>query len=140
MALSRSDLDQLAEDTYHDRRVTGMVFCGRCGYNLHTLPYVYRCPECGNPYNARPLKMQGIFFPHAVYPPFVEMFAAVFFGVIAFFLLIAALKPVDEMRLILGAILAVLTGVFAGRALQQFQRFLQFRSLAKRIEKEEEAQ
>ena len=137
MALSRRELDELADDTYHNRRITGSVYCGRCGYNLHTLPYIHRCPECGNAFNARPLQMKGIFFPQAVYPPVKETLATAFFGVIAFLLLTAALKPLDEARLFLGVIFAAITGAFAGRAVQQFQRFLKFRSLSKRIAEEE---
>ena len=137
MALSRRELDELADDTYHNRRITGSVYCGRCGYNLHTLPHIHRCPECGNPYNARPLQMKGIFFPQAVYPPVKETLATAFFGVIAFLLLTAALKPLDETRLLFGVIFAAITGAFAGRAVQQFQRFLKFRSLSKRIAEEE---
>lgn len=46
-----------------DRRIISDAYCGRCGYNLRTLPYIYSCPECGNPYNARPLTLRGIFVP-----------------------------------------------------------------------------
>ena len=137
MALSNRELDEIAEDTYHNRRITGSIFCGRCGYNLRTLPHVYICPECGNRYNARPLKMKGIFFPRAVYPPFVDMALTGFFGVIAFLLLISALKPLDEGRLFIGVVFAVLTGLFAGRVAQKFQHFIKFRSLSKRIAEDE---
>ena len=138
MVLSRHELEELADDTYRDRRITGSTFCGRCGYNLRTLPYVYRCPECGNAYNARPLKMKGIFFPQAVYPPVKETLATAFFGVIAVLLLISALKPLNEGRLFMGVAFTAITGVFAGRAVHKFQHFFKFWSLYKRIAEEEE--
>ncbi|MHC4697163.1 MAG: hypothetical protein ACYTFA_10505 [Planctomycetota bacterium] len=138
MSLSRHELEELADDTYRDRRIKGSTFCGRCGYNLRTLPYVYRCPECGNAYNARPLKMKGIFFPQAVYPPVKEMVATAFFSVIGVLLLISAIKPLDQGRLIFGVIFIAITGVFAGQVVHKFQHFFTFWSLAKRIAEEEE--
>lgn len=36
------------------------LFCAKCGYNLRTRPIISRCPECGNDYDARPVKMTGI--------------------------------------------------------------------------------
>lgn len=69
MSLSSEELAKLAEEIYTDRRITMSTYCGRCGQNLRTLPYVYRCPECGNAYNARPLKQEGVFSAdHARFP------------------------------------------------------------------------
>ena len=67
MPLSSNDLERLSDDIYKNRRITGLVYCGTCGYCLKTLPYVYQCPECGGSYNARPLSMQGIFMPQVAY-------------------------------------------------------------------------
>ena len=61
MVLSENELDRLADEMYLDRRIAHSVYCGECGYNLRTLPYAGRCPECGGEYNARPLIMKGIF-------------------------------------------------------------------------------
>ncbi len=138
MVLSRHELEELSDDTYRDRRIKESTFCGRCGYNLRTLPFVYRCPECGNAYNARPLKMKGIFFPHAVYPPVKEIVATAFCGVIAVLLLISAIKPLDEGRLVFGVVFTAITGVFAGQVVHKFQHFFTFWSLSNRIAKEEE--
>ena len=36
------------------------LFCAKCGYNLRTRPTIGRCSECGNEYNADPVRMTGI--------------------------------------------------------------------------------
>jgi len=74
MSLTSDELQRLSEDIYTDRRITMSTYCGRCGHNLRTLPYVYSCPECGNSYNARPLKLEGIFTPEQVRFPFGNIF------------------------------------------------------------------
>ena len=78
MGMSRSDLERLADDTLKGRILLSSTYCERCGYNLRTLPYVYTCPECGNQYNARPLKMKGIFQPHTTRVPVGDVAAGVF--------------------------------------------------------------
>lgn len=90
MVVGSRDLDRIADDIDKERVITSSVYCGRCGYNLRTLPFLYQCPECGNEYNARPLKMIGIFNPYAATFPTRDVlitlacaFVAVLFGVSA---------------------------------------------------------
>lgn len=70
MHLSNEELVRISEEIYTDRRISSSTYCGRCGYNLRTLPYVGTCPECGSDYNARPLKWEGIFTAEQVRFPF----------------------------------------------------------------------
>ena len=79
MVIIRNDLDRLADDQYQDRRITTSTYCGNCGYNLRTLPYIYTCPECGHEYNARPLVRRGIFDPSEAEIPWWHMAGVVFF-------------------------------------------------------------
>ena len=51
-----------ADDSYR-ATIDRAIHCAQCGYNLFTLPTIGRCPECGSPYNADRIPMQGIFFP-----------------------------------------------------------------------------
>lgn len=77
MAFTREELDRLVDDIRDRGVITASVYCGKCGYNLRTLPYVYQCPECGNEYNARPLSRRGIFPTSPYYIPLREMLATV---------------------------------------------------------------
>ena len=40
MSFTSHELDHMADDIYRNRRITGPIFCEKCGYNLKTLPYV----------------------------------------------------------------------------------------------------
>ena len=59
------------------RTLSHSVFCDRCGYNLRCLRYVGRCPECGNAYNARPLKLKGIYHAFDLKLPVLDIFVAI---------------------------------------------------------------
>ncbi|UCE62189.1 MAG: hypothetical protein JSU63_10855 [Phycisphaerales bacterium] len=137
MGLSNSELESMADDIYRNRRITGSIYCGTCGYNLKTLPYVYRCPECGHHYNARPFAMKGIFFPQVTTPPVADPLAAVFFAAIAFPILCAAFTPFNGSMLFIGLTFAGLTAYFAGRAYVHFRAYQDYRSISKRIIEEE---
>ena len=95
MVVSHDDLDRLADDIYKNRRISGWIYCGNCGYNLRTLPYVYTCPECGHEYNARPLTMRGIFLPHEASFPLRDLAAllACVLGTVVFAVAHSAEKP-----------------------------------------------
>ena len=137
MALNSVELERLADDMYRDRRITGSVYCGRCGYNLKTLPYLYICPECGNQYNARPLKMKGIFSPHEMSIPFRDMLTTVFFaGVTALFAYSGA-QARDPFRFFVGMPGAVVTLVYGYLSCSRLLRFFEVRAIARRIAIEE---
>ena len=137
MALSGQDLERLADDQYKDRIITGSVYCGSCGYNLRTLPYIYTCPECGNQYNARPLKMTGIFTPHETYFPASEIAAALLCAPIAFVLIRGGIITADSGRVTLGALFCMIMVSFAVQAYMRLVRFIKARALARRIALEE---
>ena len=137
MALSSYDLDKLAADIYHDRLIGGSVYCGNCGYNLRTLPYTYRCPECGHEYNARPLTMRGIFLARDAAVPMSDILGTVFFGVAAYLFALGALSPVEPGRLLVSAVFVGLTMYHLTVGGYRFRRYLRAHSIARRIAAEE---
>lgn len=137
MALSSTDLDHIADDVYKDRIITGTLYCGNCGYNLHSLPYVHTCPECGNQYNARPLMMKGIFFPHETYFPASELAVVLLLAPIIFVFVWGGINPVEYDRLAFAATLAVIMTLFAVQGYRRFIRFCKFHTIARRIALEE---
>ena len=138
MALSRAELDRLAEDILADRIIVGNVYCGRCGYNLRMLPYMGRCPECGGEYNARPLRMQGIFDARLVVLPASDIFAAILTLGLGATLILSGIRPMVEWRLFWGAVSMVLGVFFARSSWVCMARFFYFRRIARRIEMDED--
>ena len=137
MVLGTDELERLADDAYKERRLSGTVYCGNCGYNLRTLFYVYRCPECGQEYNARPLVMKGIFLPQSISPPFADTAAVVFCGPIAYFLIDGATQPFEPTGFVMGILAAVLTVVYLWLAWRRWARLLKARLIAHRIAQDE---
>lgn len=79
MSMSPDDLDRLSQAVFTERRIDHSVFCSECGYNLRTLPYAGRCPECGGEYNARPAIRKGIYVSTEVVFPTLELVSVLFF-------------------------------------------------------------
>ena len=138
MVVGSDELERMAAEAYLDRAITGSLYCGDCGYNLHTLPYLYVCPECGNKYDARPLSMKGIFAPHEVEIPFRDVVAALACGVSSFILGNGAFSPPDLFRLSLGLVFAVFGAMFAWHAYVRTGRFVKGIVVMRRIEREQE--
>jgi predicted Zn-ribbon and HTH transcriptional regulator len=138
VGVGTTDLDRLADDMYKEYRIGGTVYCGNCGYNLRTLPYLYQCPECGNEYNARPLVMKGIFLPLSTSPPFVDMAAVVFCGPIAFFLIDGATQPFEPAGFTMGVLAAILTVVYFGICIRQWRTLIKTLVLLRRINRYED--
>ena len=139
MSLTGHDMEQIADEMYKDRRLRASVYCGQCGYNLRTLPYVYTCPECGNQYNARPRKMTGIFEPQEVFFPFTD-FGLAFLGAVSTALIIwvMAWPPEDIGLIIMAVILGALTIVFAWGGVVKTKRFVHTCRVAERVRRFEE--
>jgi hypothetical protein len=137
MGLSNYELEKLADEMYKDRIIRGSTYCGVCGYNLRTLPYIHVCPECGNHYNARPLKMDGIFVLHDTYFPLSELLAALFCGVFAVVVIASGVNPVEPNRLIIGLAGAAIAIAFAVVGYLRLRRFIRARVIALRIAREE---
>lgn len=57
---TRRELETLIEKTHGLGRIRVNLFCAECGYSLLHLPYVHRCPECGNAYNAHATRFRGV--------------------------------------------------------------------------------
>ncbi len=138
MVLSTGDLDRIADDMYKDRRITGTVFCGTCGYNLHSLPYAYRCPECGNRYNARPLKMTGIFTPNVTSFPTSDIAAMLFGALFAVWLIYNGVKLQEKGRFFIGLAFGIGTLFLAVRVYSAIASLLRTRAVARRIALEED--
>ncbi len=138
MGLSTDDMDRLADDMYKDRRITGTVYCGTCGYNLHSLPFSYRCPECGNRYNARPLKMTGIFTPQEMSFPMGDIAAMLFGAPFAVWLIYNGVKLQEKGRLFIGLVFGIGTLILAVRVYSAIAALLRTRAVARRIAMEED--
>ena len=133
MSLGGSELERLADEIYKDRRITGSVYCGNCGYNLHTLPHVYTCPECGNQYNARPLKMEGIFNPQEGVIPFLDFVSALLCGWAAYVFAPSEFRLWNVGALAFGMVFLCLAIIFAVRTYRRFRLFLKTRRIIRQI-------
>jgi len=137
MVVSHDELYRLADDIYKNRRITGWMYCGNCGYNLRTLPYVHTCPECGHEYNARPLTMRGIFLPHEARFPLRDLaaFLACVLGAVGF--AYWSVRPPRVAQLSLASLFAGLSLWFAAHTYKRLAAFLKAVDISRRIAKEE---
>ncbi|MEE9294206.1 MAG: hypothetical protein V3W34_04465 [Phycisphaerae bacterium] len=119
-----------------ERVITHSLYCGRCGYNLRYQTYVGLCSECGNPYNARPLIMQGIFMPHAMRLPFLDMLVALLCLATAYFLIRHGLNPVVAWQLYAGGFFALIGFVHVVLSIRTLGHFFRFRRVLGRIRAE----
>lgn len=108
------DVEQFPDDINPELTITHSIFCGRCGHNLRYARWVGRCNECGQPYNARPLIMQGIFHPGEERIPLSDSVVAVLCFVIAFFIVRGGLHPVVWHRIAM-AVVSLVAGVLYAR-------------------------
>ncbi len=138
MGLTTAELQQLAEDILSDRYISTDLHCANCGYNLRTLTYVGRCPECGSEYNARKLWSEGVFTAGMLEFPSGDWLAAAITLGIAGVLLASGLSPVVEWRLMFAIGLGILAALYVRSAWKRTARYLHFRAIAKRIEESEE--
>ncbi len=122
-----------------EKQITQNLYCGSCGFNLRYARFVGRCSECGNVYNARPLKMEGIFLPHSIRFPLVDMVLGVFLCLASFFWIRRGVgTPADRGFLAFGGISAAL-GVFTlVYAVKQAMRFVRFHGILRRIQCEDD--
>ena len=137
MALSTTELERIADDIYKGRILTLSTYCGECGYNLRTLPYVYTCPECGNAYNARPLMMKGIFIPYRDDPPVRDILSALAFAIATAVIVYGAFKPIDVIRLVIGLFFAAFMVVSAVQAVHKLKRYVLAIQILRRIKQED---
>jgi len=138
MVISSDELERIADDMYLQRGIRESLYCGNCGYNLRTLPHIYRCPECGNEYNARPLKMRGIFLPYEVEPPIGDAAATVFCGLATALLFYYAVSRGDAGLLVISMVFVAMLVVFSVKFTRRLTRFMKAASLLRRIKMDEE--
>lgn len=138
MSLSSDELSRMAEAADADRTILHSVYCGHCGYNLRHGPYVGRCPECGNPYNARPLNMKGIFVPQEVRFPLSGLSLTLFGLVCGGWVIRSGIRLINDWLLILGAALTFLGLYFARATYRDLKRFFHFLRVRRLIENDED--
>lgn len=144
--IGSDDLSRLSEEYFVESRIGTPLYCAECGYNLLKLPYMYTCPECGSAYDARPLVMEGIFFPHHGYFPFGDIMAILISLVATLLLAVGAVEKVpdpntippelagpslpdiwqisDPARLGIAIFFLAMAFVYLVRAIRQFRKFL----------------
>lgn len=137
--LSGEELERLADDAYMDRRIGGYVYCGQCGYNLRTLPYLYQCPECGQEYNARPLTMSGVYLPFQATVPVLDTLTVMFWAVVGVAMLYTGSRPLNEWLIALGAGSGVLAVIYSYRVWTRFRLVFRAMAIERRIRAEEGA-
>ena len=137
MPISERELTRLAHDQYLDRRITLSVYCGRCGYNLKTLPYAGRCTECGAEYNARPFAMKGIFNVQDASIPYSSIFLSLVCAASALALLWSTGWSPHPISLILAVCLAWFSVMSAWTSYTGITSFMRAISIWKRIREEE---
>ena len=134
---SAADLERIAAETYTDRRIRSSVYCGRCGYNLRHLPYIYQCPECGQEYNARPLSMKGIFSPHDVYFPAFDVAILVLLGPLAFSFIYGGVGNGSRTMVFFGIGIGAVALYSAVQGSFRLTKFLRLSAVARRIARAE---
>lgn len=136
---SESDLERIADDTWKDRRITSPTFCSKCGYNLRTLPYVHTCPECGGPYNARPLVMKGIFLPQDGLAPVTETWNVLVWAAIAAAIYRLSTKPIEPAVWVVIGVCAGLGLISLRMAYVRWRVLVRHKIVEARILREEES-
>ena len=130
-----SYLDRVADDIDKDRRISSTIYCGKCGYDLRTLPYLYQCPECGNDYNARPLVMKGVFMPVRTPVPWIDMLAVPFFGYVAYTFISESIPVRAYVSLAIGAVAAGLGLAYLLMTIAKWKMLIRNHVLLRRIER-----
>jgi len=121
-----------------ERFLSYSVFCDRCGYNLRQLPYVGQCPECANHYNARPLKLQGIYSAFDLKFPWLDMMAGLISLGIGMVVLVESLRSGSRWGLISGLTFTVLGLAIAPGVYREVTRYVQFRGIIRRAQLEDD--
>lgn len=137
LMFSESDLERIADDTWKDRRITSATYCGVCGYNLRTLPYVYNCPECGGEYNARPLVMKGIFLPVEGLVPASETWAVLVWAGIGYAVYALSEKPIEQAVWMVIGVCAALCAISIRMAYTRWRTLIRHKVIEARILREE---
>lgn len=139
MGITEDRLDNLvAEGQPANRLIASAIFCERCGYQLRMLPYVGRCPECGNEYHARGINTRGVFVPQTAEFPGSTILAALASIALVLWLTAGLLQEFDLWALLFALLFGFLGVVFSGQAWRGLCRFVQGQKLSAEIDAEKE--
>jgi len=140
MPLSGDELERISEDAYAKRRIQMRTYCKRCGYNLRALPYVHKCPECGNEYNAMHSRMKGIFLPQFVAFPWLDSGIALVCITMAALTLVGGLQSNNARSIGVGCVYALVAFVLGFRAAIRVSKFARARLILRRIQRDQDQQ
>jgi hypothetical protein len=138
MSVHLDQIDKYMDEIAAEQAIGVSLYCGRCGYNLRTLPVVGRCPECGSIYNARPAKLDGIFREEDVEIPIMDALIFLALGPPGYWLLMRMAASYSPGKLFFGFLLGGFGTYFGIRALRKAMRFTRYHQIARRIRQEDE--
>ena len=117
----------------HTRRVVleTDLFCGKCGYNLRTLSIFGRCPECGNEYDARPIRMEGLLLGQDIGFPFEEILGAVLCGLVGVPILLHGTMDMGRGWYAAAAPFVIMLVAFVYGVIRKLGKLLCYRSLVR---------
>ena len=130
MALEHEQLEHMLEEEEGPRLMTNSVVCDQCGCQLRGLPFVGRCPECGNSYRVRGIETEGIFVPQAANFPAMDLVAGLVSGGLALWLVAGLVRRLDLWSLLCAGILGYLGFVFLRQGLRRLRRFIRGQKIA----------
>ncbi len=137
MALEREQLEHMLEEE-GPRLMTKSVICDQCGYQLRGLPFVGRCPECGNSYSVRGIKTEGIFVPESAEFPASDLVAGLASGGLALWLVAGLVRRFDLWSLLCAAILGYMGFVFLRQGLRRLGRFIRGQRIASQADSDDD--
>ena len=120
-----------------DRGISHVLYCGQCGYLLRGLPYKGVCPECGNEYDADPLRMQGIFLPTFPQFPLAYTLGLLVNGAVSIWLVAGAFNPFKSGPFYAGMLFAALACVFGVQLARRLKEHFHYVDLVRRIHQQE---
>lgn len=133
MSSLKNHREQLALDIYRNRRITTSMYCGSCGYNLKTLPYVHACPECGAEYNARFPGAEGVFLLDDVQFPLGDVVANLALIAFTVFCVWAEFNAANHEWLLLAVLFGSLSIVYCFIAARMLRRYVRYFFIARRV-------
>ncbi|MFQ5489321.1 MAG: hypothetical protein ACE5GE_01255 [Phycisphaerae bacterium] len=137
MAVGADELARWGDEVLADRRIGTDLYCARCGYNLRTLTYLGRCPECGSQYSARPPVMKGIFTADMLRFPLEELFwTSVCLSIGAACLFLGAWPP-GEGRLLIGVVFGALGACYVHLLWKRLVRYVRLLEVYRRLRDED---
>lgn len=133
MAIERDKLRHMLEEEGAENVISSTLYCDKCGYQLRMLPYIGRCPECGNSYNARGLKMEGIFLPQQAEFPGSDILAGLASAGLVAWLAAGLVQRFDLWALLFAALFGYMAVVFLRQSWARLKRFVRGQRLTDKL-------